>query len=155
MQSHRGDRRTLTLPPRILDGLKELSRREGTTLFMTLLAATYALLHRYSGQQDILVGTPVVNRSRREIENLIGFFVNTLVLRAHPGRDVAFRDLLHEVREACLGGYAHQDIPFERLIQSLAPDRDLGRSPLFQVMFTLETSRAEASTEATGLARGR
>jgi amino acid adenylation domain-containing protein len=151
VQSHRGDRRSVTLPSALLDGLKELSRREGTTLFMTLLAATYALLHRYSGQQDILVGTPVLNRSRRETENLIGFFVNTLVLRAHPAREVVFRDLLHEVREVCLGGYAHQDIPFERLIQSLAPDRDLGRSPLFQVMFTLETIRAERGAAASGL----
>ncbi|MEO5726581.1 MAG: amino acid adenylation domain-containing protein, partial [Byssovorax sp.] len=151
VQTHRGERRTLTLPKRLLDGLKELSRREGATLFMTLLAATYALLHRHSGQPDILIGTPVLNRGRRETEDLIGFFVNTLVLRAHPARAVAFRDLLHEVREACLGGYAHQDIPFERLMQALAPDRDLGRSPLFQVMFTLETVSAESGFGAAGL----
>ena len=142
LQSHRGQRRALDLPRSLLAGLQELSRREGTTLFMTLLAATYAMLHRYSGQPDILIGTPVLNRSRREIEGLIGFFVNTLVLRARPAGDVVFRDLLLEVRESCLGGYAHQDIPFERLMVALTPDRDLSRSPLFQVMFTLESVAA-------------
>jgi amino acid adenylation domain-containing protein len=151
LQSHRGERRTITLPKALLAGLKELSRREGMTLFMTLLAAVYAMLHRYTGQADILIGTPVLNRQRREIEDLIGFFVNTLVLRARPAGDVAFRDLLQEVRESCLGGYAHQDIPFERLMQELTPDRDLSRSPLFQVMFTLESI---AATRGGGAANG-
>ena len=151
VQTHRGERRSVTLPVSLLDALKELSRREGMTLFMTLLGAAYALLHRYSGQDDILVGTPILNRSRRETENLIGFFVNTLVLRARPAGELPFRELLQQVREACLGGYAHQDIPFERLVQELAPDRDLSRSPLFQVMFTLETVAGEGSAAGSGL----
>jgi amino acid adenylation domain-containing protein len=151
VQTHRGDRRSMTLPASLLGAMKELSRREGMTLFMTLLAATYALLHRYSGQDDILVGTPILNRSRPEIEGLIGFFVNTLVLRARPAGGLPFRELLQQVREACLGGYAHQDIPFERLVQELAPDRDLSRSPLFQVMFTLETVSGEGGSAGAGL----
>jgi amino acid adenylation domain-containing protein len=150
VQTHHGDRRTASLPAATLAALKELSRREGMTLFMTLLAATYTLLHRYSGQEDILVGSPVLNRSRRETEGLIGFFVNTLVLRAQPTGDLVFRDLLQQVREACLGGYAHQDIPFERLVQELAPDRDLSRSPLFQVMFTLETFTGDGGSGGGG-----
>ena len=151
VQTHRGDRRSITLPAPLLAAVKELSRREGMTLFMTLLAATYALLHRYSGQDDVLVGTPILNRSRPEIEGLIGFFVNTLVLRARPAGALPFRELLQQVREACLGGYAHQDIPFERLVQELAPDRDLSRSPLFQVMFTLETVSGEGGSGAAGV----
>ncbi|MEP7121256.1 MAG: amino acid adenylation domain-containing protein [Byssovorax sp.] len=151
VQTHRGERRSVTLPASLLGALKELSRREGMTLFMTLLGAAYALLHRYSGQDDILVGTPILNRSRRETEGLIGFFVNTLVLRARPAGELPFRELLQQVREACLGGYAHQDIPFERLVQELAPDRDLSRSPLFQVMFTLETISGEGGGGGSGL----
>jgi amino acid adenylation domain-containing protein len=151
VQTHRGERRSVTLPASLLGALKELSRREGMTLFMTLLGAAYALLHRYSGQDDILVGTPILNRSRRETEGLIGFFVNTLVLRARPAGELPFRELLQQVREACLGGYAHQDIPFERLVQELAPDRDLSRSPLFQVMFTLETVGGEGASGGSGL----
>ena len=151
VQTHRGARRSITLPASLLGAMKELSRREGMTLFMTLLAATYALLHRYSGQGDILVGTPMLNRSRPEIEGLIGFFVNTLVLRARPAGDLPFRELLQQVRESCLGGYAHQDIPFERLVQELAPDRDLSRSPLFQVMFTLETISGDGGSSSAGL----
>ncbi len=151
VQTHRGERRSMSLPVSLLGALKELSRREGMTLFMTLLGAAYALLHRYSGQDDILVGTPILNRSRRETEGLIGFFVNTLVLRARPAGELPFRELLQQVREACLGGYAHQDIPFERLVQELAPERDLSRSPLFQVMFTLETVAGEGAAAGSSL----
>ena len=102
-------------------GLRELSKQSGTTLFMTLLAAFKALLYRYTGQTDILVGTPVANRNRLQIEPLIGFFVNTLVLRTQLNGDSSFRELLQQVREMVLGAQAHQELPFERLVQELAP----------------------------------
>ncbi len=116
----------------------------GTTLFMTLLSAFSVLLHRYTGQTDILIGTPVANRARAELESLIGFFINTLVLRAQLADDLPFVELMARVREAAIGGYAHQDMPFERLVQELSPDRDLGRTPLFQVLFQLQAAPIEA-----------
>src|SRR6185312_1402801 len=114
--SHRGDRRTFTLSPEVTRALKDLSRREGATLFMTLLAGFEALLHRLTGQSDLLIGTPIANRGRAETEGLIGFFLNTLVLRSDLSGDPSFRELLLRVREASLGAYAHQDVPFERLV---------------------------------------
>jgi non-ribosomal peptide synthetase component F len=102
-----------------------LSQREGVTLFMTLLAAFQTLLHRYTGQDDILVGSPIANRTRAEIEGLIGFFVNTLVLRTDLSGDPPFRELLHRVREVALGAYAHQDLPFKKLRRKLAAARHL------------------------------
>jgi non-ribosomal peptide synthetase component F len=105
---------------------------------MTLLAAFNTLLWRYSGQDDILVGTPVANRTRVEVENLIGFFVNTLVLRARLAASQSFRQLVRHVREVCLGAYAHQDVPFEKLVEELQPERSLSHHPLFQVVFSLE-----------------
>src|SRR5205814_1458129 len=123
---------------------KDLSRREGATLFMTLLAAFEVLLFRYTGQADLVVGTPATNRTHRDTEGLIGFFLNTLALRTELSGDLAFLDLLRRVREICLGAYAHQDMPFERLVQELSPERDLGRTPLFQVMFTFQGARREA-----------
>ncbi|HJR08158.1 MAG TPA: amino acid adenylation domain-containing protein [Pyrinomonadaceae bacterium] len=118
--------------------LVALSRREGATLFMTLLAAFDTLLWRYSGQEDIIVGTPVANRNHVEVEPLIGFFVNTLVLRARIAAGLSFRQLLKQVREVCLGAYAHQDVPFEKLVEELHPERSLSHHPLFQVMFTAD-----------------
>jgi amino acid adenylation domain-containing protein len=123
--------------------LRELSRREGVTLFMTLLAAFQTLLYRYSGQEDILVGTPIANRNRAETEALIGFFVNTLVLRGRVSAGMSFGELLKGAREACLEAYAHQDVPFEKLVEELQPERSLSHSPLFQVMFILQNAPAE------------
>ena len=138
-QSYRGATHSFTVPAGLTEELKALSRREGVTLFMVLLAAFQALLHRYTGQEDIVVGSPIAGRSRPETEALIGFFVNTLVLRTDLGGDPTFLALLQRVREVCLGAYAHQDLPFERLVEDLQPGRDLSRSPLFQVMFNLHS----------------
>ncbi|HEY7076991.1 MAG TPA: condensation domain-containing protein [Solirubrobacteraceae bacterium] len=134
-----GARQRLTLAADV-DGL---SRREGVTPFMTLLAAFLALLSRYSGQDDIAVGTPIANRTRAEIEPLIGFFVNTLVMRADLSGDPTFRELLSRVRDVALDAYANQDLPFERLVAELAPERDAGRNPLVDVMFQLQAAGAE------------
>ena len=130
--------------------ITRLSRREGATLFMTLLAAFSALLYRYSGQDDILVGTPIANRNRVETENLIGFFVNTLILRTRFTEQITFRELLGQVRETALDAYAHQDLPFEKLVEELQPERTLSHAPIFQVMFHLQNAVTE-SLNLTGL----
>src|SRR5829696_8711773 len=138
------------LSKNISEELEALSRKEGVTLFMSLLAAFQLLLWRYSGQEDIVVGTPVANRTRAETEELIGFFVNALVLRADMSGNPTFRELLQRVRETALGAYAHQDIPFEKLVEELAPERNLNVTPLFQVMFALENAPLP-EVEAHGL----
>jgi non-ribosomal peptide synthetase component F len=117
-----------------------LSRREGATLFMTLLAAFSTLLYRYSSQRDILVGTPIANRNRAETESLIGFFVNTLIFRTRLSERMTFRELLGQVRETALEAYAHQDLPFEKLVEELQPERSLSHSPVFQVMLDLQNA---------------
>ncbi len=127
----------------LTEKLNELSNREGATLFMALLAAFVTLLHRYTGQADILLGTAIAGRNRREIENLIGFFVNTLVLRTDLSGNPTFRELLARVREVSLGAYEHQDLPFEKLVEELRPERDASRPPFFQVMFNLQAAQAE------------
>ena len=143
VQSYRGGRRRFRLPAPLLTRLKALSRQEGVTLFMTLLAAFNVLLQRYSGQDDIVVGSPIAGRTRVETEGLIGFFVNTLALRTDLSGDPPFAELLGRVREAALGAYAHQDLPFEKLVEELGPDRSLSHSPLFQVMFQLHNVPGE------------
>jgi amino acid adenylation domain-containing protein len=125
------------LPPVLVGELRRLGDRQGCTLFMVLLAAFQALLHRWSGEEDIVVGSPVANRNRRELEDLIGFFVNTLVLRTSLGGRPRGADLLERVRRTALGAYSHQELPFERLVEELRPERSLGRDPFFQVMFSL------------------
>jgi amino acid adenylation domain-containing protein len=124
----------------LTETLKELSRREGVSLYMLLLAAFKTLLARYAGQEQIVVGTPIANRNWIDIENLIGFFVNTLVLRTDLSGNPPFRELLMQIREVTLGAFAHQDVPFEKLVEELQPERDINRTPLFQVMFSLQNA---------------
>src|SRR5215213_1844948 len=140
VQSFRGARESVRLGAELTRELQELSRAEGVTLFMTLLAGFAALLWRYTGERDVVVGTPVANRGRREVESLIGFFVNTLPLRMQVGGEESFRETLGRVREVCLGGYAHQEVPFERVVEELGVERRLSQSPLFQVMFALQNA---------------
>jgi amino acid adenylation domain-containing protein len=140
VRTFRGDRVSQQLPQDLTDHLRQLGRDQGATLFMTLFAAFNALLSRYSGQTDIVAGTPIANRNRKELEALIGFFVNTLAIRTDLSGNPAFTALLQRVREAALGAYAHQDLPFERLVDALQPERDLGRSPVFQVMFVFQNA---------------
>ncbi|MFJ8203445.1 non-ribosomal peptide synthetase [Micromonospora chalcea] len=138
VQSTRGGSRPFALPEPVMTRLRALSQREGATPFMTLLAAFQALLHRYSREDDIVVGVPVANRNRPEIERLVGYFVNTLALRTDLSGDPSFRELVGRVRQTCLGAFAHQEVPFERLVEELAPRRDLSRSPIFQVHFIFQ-----------------
>ena len=119
-----------------------LARAHGATLFMVLLAAFELVLSRLSGQDDLVVGSPVANRNRRETEGLIGFFANNLALRGDLAGDPSAGDLLLRVREVALGAYAHQDLPFERLVEELQPERSLSHAPLFQVLFVLQTRRS-------------
>ncbi|HYG65887.1 MAG TPA: amino acid adenylation domain-containing protein, partial [Thermoanaerobaculia bacterium] len=138
MQSFRGALRPVRLPADLTRQVQVVSRREGATLFMGLLAALQSLLARYSGQQDLAVGSPVAGRNRLEIEGLIGFFVNTLVLRGDLTGEPSFHTLLGRVRETALAAHMHQDVPFEKLVEELAPERSLAQTPLFQVLFVLQ-----------------
>ena len=137
VRSYRGAREVQVLPRELSQAVRELARREGASLFMTLLAAYYALLQRYTGQDDLVVGTPISGRNRPDLDGLIGCFLNTLALRADLGGTPSFRELLGRVRETASGAYAHMDLPFEALLEELRPPRDLARTPVFQVMFVL------------------
>ncbi|HEV8583000.1 MAG TPA: amino acid adenylation domain-containing protein [Thermoanaerobaculia bacterium] len=140
-QTFNGATRSAELPAELSAAFQALCRREGVTPFMLLLAAFDVLLARYSGQTDVLVGSPIANRNRAEIEGLIGFFVNTLVLRSDLSAAASFRDLLRQVRETALAAYEHQDLPFEMLVKELRPERELSRSPLLEVLLAIETLR--------------
>ncbi|HEV2846525.1 MAG TPA: condensation domain-containing protein, partial [Thermoanaerobaculia bacterium] len=144
VQSFRGANRPVWLPAGLVQQAEELGRREGATLFMVLLAAFQTLLARHSGQDDLAVGTPIAGRNRVEIEELIGVFVNNLVLRGGLAGDPTFREMLVRVRETALAAYLHQDVPFEKLVDELAPERSLAHSPLFQVMLVLQNAPTES-----------
>ncbi|MDH3977781.1 MAG: condensation domain-containing protein, partial [Gammaproteobacteria bacterium] len=137
LQSHRGARLSRQLPASLQSGLVDLAREASGTLFMVLVAAFDAVMARYSGSEDIVIGTPVAGRSRTELEGLIGFFVNTLVLRTDLGGNPTFAELIARVRQTALDAYAHQDLPFEKLVDVLNVERDTGVTPVFQVMFNL------------------
>jgi amino acid adenylation domain-containing protein len=143
-QTFRGARHSVVFSPPLMQALKALSQQQEVTLFMTLLATFQALLYRYTGQDDIVVGFPIAGRNRREIEGLIGFFVNTLVLRTNLSGNPSFRALLSRVRKGTLEAYSHQDFPYEKLVEELQPQRDLSRNPLCQVMFVLQNTPQQA-----------
>ncbi len=143
METFRGSRCSLKFPKELVDELKALSSREGVTLFMTLLAAFKTVLARYSGQDDIPVGAVISGTNRPEIANLIGFIINNLVLRTDLSGNPSFRELLERVRKVTLDAYAHQDIPFQKLVEVLRPERHLGHHPLFQLLFLLEPPTSE------------
>ncbi len=132
-----------TIPAEVADGLREIGREQGVTLFMTLLALFQVLLHRYTRLGDIIVGTPIANRNRGELEHMIGFFVNTIALRTDLSDNPSFRDLVQRVSETTLNAYTHQELPFERLVEELHPERNVDRHPVFQVMFDWQSAPTE------------
>jgi amino acid adenylation domain-containing protein len=140
VQTYQGATYPLHISPALTQALEALSQQSGVSLFMTLLAAFQTLLYRYTGQEDIAIGSPIANRHRSELEGLIGFFVNSLVLRLDLSGRPTFRELLERVRIVALEAYEHQDLPFEKLVEELDPDRDLSRNPLFQVAFALQNA---------------
>jgi amino acid adenylation domain-containing protein len=153
IQTFSGKRKTFFLSADLTEALRTLSRNEDATIFMTLLAAFKTLLYRYTGQDDILIGSPIANRNQDGIEQLIGFFVNTLVIRTNCSGNTSFKELLRRVRETTLGAYAHQDMPFELLVDELQVERNLSYSPLFQVMFVLHNAPI-SDVEMAGLTFG-
>jgi Condensation domain len=154
--TYRGATHTFTVPAPVTAALRDLAQREGATLYMTLLAAFYVLVGRYTGESDVAVGTPIANRTRPELEHLIGFFVNTLVLRGDLSGDPTFRELLARTRDTALAAYAHQDLPFEQLVDHLQPERQLNRNPLTQILFALQnTAPADLALPGTEVNRFR
>ncbi|MGW4516159.1 amino acid adenylation domain-containing protein [Streptomyces sp. NPDC004393] len=151
VQSHRGAFEPVLIPPELVERLRDLGKREGVTLFMTLLAGFKILLARHTASTDIVVGTPIANRNRIELEQLIGFLVNTLPLRTDLSGDPTLSELLGRIRETCLGAYAHQDVPFEQVVEALRPARDLSRSPVVQVMFGFDVAAAREDSLRDGL----
>ncbi|MGY2224210.1 amino acid adenylation domain-containing protein [Pseudomonas gingeri] len=151
IQSHVGERLAIELAPSLADSLKAVARQQGVTLFVLLLASFQTLLHRYSGQADIRVGVPIANRTRVETERLIGFFVNTQVVRAGFTQGMTFSELLQQARQAALEAQAHQDLPFEQLVEALQPERSLSLSPLFQVMYNHQSEAPGEARQLPGL----
>jgi NRPS condensation-like uncharacterized protein len=151
VESFRGAEQTFLLDEELTLALRTLSRREGVTLFMTLLAAFQTLLYGFTGQKDITVGTPVANRNRLELEGLIGFFVNTMALRTLLSSNISFRELLRQVRETALAAYSHDQVPFEKLVVELSPKRVIGQNPLFQVWFFLDQTLSHKDQVLPGL----
>ncbi|MBC8943737.1 non-ribosomal peptide synthetase [Xenorhabdus indica] len=150
-QSYTGNRVNVAFSPTLSTALKAFSQRHGTTLFMTLLAGWSVLLSRISGQHDLVIGTPVANRQQHELEPLIGFFVNTLALRIQLSDNPSISELLNRVKHQALSAYAHQDLPFEQLVEVLKPPRNLSHSPIFQVMLALDNTPGQQSFELSGL----
>ncbi|MGB9182074.1 MAG: condensation domain-containing protein [Pyrinomonadaceae bacterium] len=148
--THHGSTQSFVLPVELSEALKALGQREGVTLFMLLLAAYQTLVYRYTGQEDILVGSPIANRNRAETEGLIGCFINTLVMRTDFSGNPGFRELLRRVREVVLGAFAHQDVPFEKLVEELRPERTLGGQRLFNIWFVLQNAPMQ-TLELSGL----
>jgi len=142
VQTYRGAAHPVALPAALVARLRALARAEDATLFMVVMAGFLALLHRYSGQRDLTVGTAVAGRDRAELEGVVGFCVNTIALRVEVSGRSSFRALVGDVRRAALDGFAHQDVPFERLVEALAPARDRSRSPLIQAMLVLRRAVA-------------
>jgi aspartate racemase len=140
VQTYQGAKQSFIIPESLSQALSTLSQQEGVTLYMTLLAAFQIQLYRYTGQQDILVGSPIAGRNLSELEDLIGFFVNTLVLRTDMAGNPSFRELLQRVRNVAMSAYAYQDLPIDKLIDELQPERSLSYHPLFQVMFVLQNT---------------
>ncbi|MCP5002893.1 MAG: AMP-binding protein, partial [Planctomycetes bacterium] len=150
VMAYNGEQMQSTLSQRLTEGIKQLSRQNGVTDFMLLLSVFKVLLYRYSGQADLVVGTPIANRTQHQTEDLIGFFVNTLVLRTHMNGELSFSELLKQVRHTAIEAYGHQDIPFEYLVEQINPSRSLSHSPMFQVMFVLQNTPYE-ELELSGL----
>jgi amino acid adenylation domain-containing protein len=140
VESFKGDTVKVVFSNELKESLKKLSRREGSTLYMTLLAAFQTLLFRYTGQEDVVVGSPIANRNYGELENLIGFFVNALIMRTKLTGNPTFRELMGRTRDVALEAYAHQDLPFEKVVEEFDPERKLGYNPLFQILFVLQNA---------------
>ncbi|MFP2933990.1 condensation domain-containing protein, partial [Pyxidicoccus sp. 3LG] len=151
VQTDRGASMAVHFRPEFVEALQTLCRREGVTPFMALLSGFSALLSRYSGQDDLVVGSPIANRQQAELEDIVGFFANTLALRTRLHPHMSFRELLAQVKETTLGAYAHQDVPFEKLVDELRPERDPSRTPLFQVLLAMQnTPRQQRSADEAG-----
>ena len=144
VQRHEGSHHHIELDRQLADSLVEFGQREGATLFMTMLAAFATLLYRLSGEEDIVIGSPIANRNNLELQGLIGFFTNTIALRTNLGGNPSFREVVKRARATALGAYAHQDLPFEKVVETVAPRRDPGHNPLFQVNFRAQASERPA-----------